>query len=206
MQTKAKICGLTREEDILQAIRFGYSAIGLNFYQESPRYLSLEQSITLSRLVPDSVMKVGVFVNADEEYIRERITSCDLDAIQLHGDESPDFCKLFEGIIRIKGIRLKAGIDITPFDAVEYLLVDAYDEESFGGTGKTIPEELLKAFRFDTSRMILAGGLRAENVAEKIAAFCPAWVDVASGVEDIPGIKSTEKMLAFIKALSISRK
>ena len=201
MKTKTKICGLTREEDVSLAVQLGYSAIGLNFFESSPRYLSVEQATKLSQLIPSSVLSVGVFVNAEEAYVRERIEACNLNAVQFHGDESIEFCELFKEVITIKGVRLKPGVDISPFSKLEYLLVDAYDESEFGGTGQLIPESLLAAYQFETSRMILAGGLRADNVLAKLQKWNPAWVDVASGVESEPGIKCHKKMKDFIDAV-----
>lgn len=202
--TRIKICGITREQDALAAAHSGADAIGLVFYQRSPRHVSIAQAAQLAAALPPFVTTVGLFVDADAAFVREVLAGVALDMLQFHGDESPGYCAQF-GKPYLKAIRVKAGVDLlqctSDFHAARGLLLDAFVEGTHGGTGTVfewslIPEEL-------RSRIILSGGLDSSNVGAAITAVHPYAVDVSSGVESGgveagKRIKDAAKIAAFI--------
>ena len=203
--TRIKICGITRAEDALAAAYSGADAIGLVFYERSPRHVSLARATQLAAALPPFITVVGLFVNADAAFVREVLGSVPLDVLQFHGDESPEFCGQF-GKPYLKAIRVKEGVDLlqcaSDFCDAQGLLLDAHVEGIPGGTGATfdwtlIPEEL-------PLPVILSGGLDVENVAAAIEQVRPYAVDVSSGVEaskginTLKGIKDAAKIAAFI--------
>jgi len=203
--TRIKICGITRVEDALVAARSGADAIGLVFYERSPRHVSLARATQLAAALPPFIAVVGLFVNADAAFVREVLDSVPLDVLQFHGDESPEFCGQF-GKPYLKAIRVKEGVDLlqcaSDFCDAQGLLLDAHVEGIPGGTGATfdwtlIPEKL-------PLPVILSGGLDVENVAAAIKQVRPYAVDVSSGVEaskginTLKGIKDAAKIAAFI--------
>ena len=196
MSVRIKICGITRVEDALAAVALGADMIGLNFYPPSPRSLTLEHAQEIRRAVGRRCEVVGVFVNADREYIAERLGALGLDLIQFHGDE--DEAALAGWPVRvIRAIRLKGEpmAELIARARADYVLLDTFHPQLFGGTGKTRELDGLKGL--DLSRIFISGGLTPENVAEA-AALRPYAVDVASGVESAPGIKDTLKLRSFI--------
>jgi phosphoribosylanthranilate isomerase len=196
MSVRIKICGITRVEDALAAVALGADMIGLNFYPPSPRSLTLEHAQGIRRAIGRRCEVVGVFVNADREYIAERLGALGLDLIQFHGDE--DEAALAGWPVRvIRAIRLKAEppADVIARTRADYVLLDTFHPKLFGGTGKTRQLDGLKGF--ELSRIFISGGLTPENVAEA-AALRPYAVDVASGVESAPGIKDPLKLRSFI--------
>jgi len=196
MSVRIKICGITRVEDALAAVALGADMIGLNFYPPSPRSLTLEHAQEIRRAVGRRCEVVGVFVNADREYIAERLGALRLDLIQFHGDE--DEAALAGWPVRvIRAIRLKGEpmAELIARARADYVLLDTFHPQLFGGTGKTRELDGLKGL--DLSRIFISGGLTPENVAEA-AALRPYAVDVASGVESAPGIKDTLKLRSFI--------
>ncbi|MDP4028952.1 MAG: phosphoribosylanthranilate isomerase [Gallionella sp.] len=203
--TRIKICGITRMEDALAAAHCGADAIGLVFYERSPRHVSIAQATQLAAALPPFVSVVGLFVNAEAALVREVQAQVPLDLLQLHGDESPEYCAQFAKPY-LKAIRVKAGVDLlqcaSDFCSAKGLLLDAHVEGIPGGTGATfdwslIPEHL-------PLPVILSGGLDAENVAAAIKQVRPYAVDVSSGVEAneginiLKGIKDAAKIAAFI--------
>lgn len=197
--TRVKICGITSVEDALAAARSGADAIGLVFYERSPRHVSIELAAQLAAALPPFVSVVGLFVNAEAAFVREVLASVPLDMLQFHGDESPEFCAQFSRPY-LKAIRVKAGVDLLQcaarFHAAKGLLLDAHVEGIAGGTGATfdwtlIPKQL-------PLPVILSGGLDAENVAAAIKQVRPYAVDVSSGVEAGKGIKDAAKVAEFI--------
>ncbi|MES9990692.1 MAG: phosphoribosylanthranilate isomerase [Candidatus Thiodiazotropha sp.] len=199
MRTRVKICGITRAEDAADAIRLGADAIGLVFYAPSPRAVSLQQAKAIVQDLPPLVTVVGLFVNAERETIERSIQEVPIDLLQFHGDESADACA---GYSRpwIKAIRMRQGIDLEEMQRrycnASGLLLDSYQAGLPGGTGQCfdwsrIPESL-------ASRIILAGGLDAQNVAQAIQQVRPYAVDVSGGVERSKGIKDAAKIEAFI--------
>ena len=197
--TRVKICGITHVEDVLAAAHSGADAIGLVFYERSPRHVSITQAAQLAAALPPFVSVVGLFVNAEAAVVREVLASVPLDLLQFHGDESPEFCAQFAKPY-LKAIRVKAGVDLLQcaarFHTAKGLLLDAHVEGIAGGTGATfdwalIPKQL-------PLPVILSGGLDAENVAAAIKQVRPYAVDVSSGVEASKGIKDTAKVATFI--------
>jgi len=197
--TRIKICGITRAEDALSAANNGADAIGLVFYQRSPRHVNVAQAKLLAGTLPPFVTVVGLFVNAEAAFVREVLANVPLDMLQFHGDETPEYCAQFDRPY-LKAIRVKTGVDLlqcaSDFRSAKGLLLDAHVEGIPGGTGTAfdwtlIPKQL-------PLPVILSGGLDAENVATAIKQVRPYAVDVSSGVEAGKGIKDAAKVAAFI--------
>jgi phosphoribosylanthranilate isomerase len=196
---RVKICGLTNSEDARHAIASGADALGFVLYKGSPRYLAPEQARRLIAELPPFVTSVGLFVNEEPASIREMIRYCGFDTVQLHGDEPPDACS-YPPCRVIKALRLGAGVNDETFAAypVSALLLDACVAGEYGGTGQRCdwPTAARIAARH---RLILAGGLTPDNVAEAVRRVRPYAVDVSSGVEKEPGVKDPEKVASFIR-------
>jgi phosphoribosylanthranilate isomerase len=195
VSVRIKICGVTRVEDAELAIALGADMIGLNFYPPSPRSITLERAIEIRGAIGLRCRVVGVFVNATREYIGERLREAGLDLLQFHGDED-------EGALAgwpvkvIRALRLRATpAELIARTAADYVLLDTFHPELFGGTGRTRPLAGLE--NLDLGRVFISGGLTPDNVAEA-AALKPFAVDVASGVEAAPGIKDPSKLRSFI--------
>lgn len=198
---RVKICGITRIEDALAAAAAGADAIGLVFYAKSPRAVDIEQARAILAALPPFVTSVGLFVDAERSELERILASVPLDLLQFHGDESVQQCEAF-GRPYIKALRVKAGDDIAAqvarYTSAQGILLDAYVEGVPGGTGEAfdwslIPQTLSKP-------LILAGGLRPDNVAEAVSRVRPYAVDVSGGVEASKGVKDVEKVDAFIRA------
>ncbi len=194
---KVKICGVTCVADALHAARAGADAIGLNFAARSPRRVSVEQAAAIAAALPAGVCRVGVFVDAGRDEIAAVAARVGLDALQFHGDEPPALCAGWSAKT-IKAVRVRDAATLAAASAyaVDFILADAYVEGQAGGTGRRVPLEWLGGVARE--RLILAGGLTPETVAEAVRAVRPAVVDVASGVEAAPGIKDPEKVERFI--------
>ncbi|PMR68211.1 phosphoribosylanthranilate isomerase [Halomonas heilongjiangensis] len=199
-RTRVKLCGLTRPEDVDAAVAAGADALGFVLWPGSKRAIDEARLAALAARVPAFVTRVGLFVDQDPELIRRCAEHLDL--LQLHGDESPDFCAML-GRPWIKALRMRDGLDLHALagahDGARALLLDAYRPGVPGGTGETfdwsrIPANLAKP-------VILAGGLTADNVAEAIARVRPFAVDVSGGVEASPGVKDAGRIAAFIEAV-----
>jgi len=200
MRTRVKICGFTRPEDALAAGRLGADAIGLVFYPRSPRHVSVEQAQAIVAALPPFVSVVGLFVDESPERVSEVIRQVRVDLLQFHGDESPAYCHSF-GRPYIKAIRMRPGTDLlkvaAEHRAASGLLLDADDPQAKGGTGKSFDWALIPP---DCPLpVILAGGLRPDNVAEAMRQVRPYALDVSSGVEAAKGVKDAEQMAAFLK-------
>ena len=199
-RTRIKICGLTREPDVLAAANSGADALGFVFYEKSPRHVSVPQATKLVRAVPPFVTVVGLFVNPSAEQVREVLAKVALDVLQFHGEESPEFCQQF-GKPYLKAIRVKAGVDLVEcasrYASAQGLLLDAFVEGTQGGTGESFDWTLIPHGL--PLPVILSGGLHAGNVAQAIRQVRPYAVDVSSGVEASKGIKDAAKVAAFIK-------
>lgn len=197
---KVKICGITCLEDALTAVEAGADALGFVFYPQSPRHIFPEQALDIIRRLPPFVQTVGLFVNEELSIVNTTADQCGLDIIQLHGDETPEYCESVRRRI-IKAFRVK---DITTLDSlVQYhvsgYLLDAWSPVTYGGTGQTFNWEI--AAKAATSQsIILAGGLTPDNVARAVAAVKPYAVDVSSGVESAPGKKDAMLIRAFVIA------
>jgi len=200
LRVRVKICGITRVEDALSAVEQGADAIGLVFYDQSPRNVSINQALEIANHIPAFVSVVGLFVNAEPSFINEVISKAKIDLLQFHGDETPEECASYS-LPFIKAIRVKSDSNLVQYakeySAAKALLLDAYTEGVAGGTGHVfdwnlIPKQLAKP-------IILAGGLKADNVAQAIQQVCPYAVDVSGGVEASKGIKDAAKIAAFMR-------
>jgi phosphoribosylanthranilate isomerase len=198
---RIKFCGITRLEDAHEAARLGAWAIGLNHWPESPRRCDPEVALEIGAALRRRLEVVGVFVNPGLDELTAAAEDEGLTMLQLHGDEGPAFCREAArrtGLKVIKAMRVRTTADLTAAQAfrTDYHLLDAYRRGVPGGTGESFDWELVAARRSQVP-MILAGGLRPENVGEAIAAARPFAVDVASGVESAPGIKDHALMARF---------
>lgn len=209
-RTRIKICGLTRIEDIHAAVQAGADAIGLVMYPKSLRAVSLEQARQLRAAVPAFVNVVTLFVNASRHEVQEAIDLVQPDLLQFHGDESPQYCESFNHRY-LRAFRVGApGLD-TPngllqacrtYRSASAWLFDSYSD-AYGGSGLALDASLLQSVQDaeDTRSVILAGGLTPQTVAGSIRAMQPYAVDVSSGVETAPGIKSSQKIQQFMAAV-----
>jgi phosphoribosylanthranilate isomerase len=208
---QVKICGVANLEDALCCAEAGADAIGLNFYPPSPRCVPVEVARRIALRLPPTVTRVGVFVNATPEDVLRTCDHVGLDAVQLHGDETPQIIRQLAGRQVIKAFRCGSR-DFRPI--TEFLhrcadldcrpggvLIDAYQPSSYGGTGQSADWSLVRELSdlLSETPVILAGGLRPENVAAAIEASRPAAVDTASGVESAPGLKDGERVRRFIR-------
>jgi phosphoribosylanthranilate isomerase len=203
-RTRVKICGFTRPEDAVTAVRLGADAVGLVFYPPSPRHVSLEAALAVTAALPPFVTVVGLFVDEDIATVREVLARVRIDLIQFHGDEESAYCAGF-GKPYIKALRMRPDLDIAAAMAAHEnasgFLLDAWDPDAKGGTGHRfdwarIPKEM-------AGSLILAGGLEPGNVGDALRAARPYAVDVSSGVEMGKGIKDAGKMAAFLKAVQL---
>jgi phosphoribosylanthranilate isomerase len=197
---RVKICGVTTPADACLAAELGAHAIGLNFYPESPRSISPFAARNILRELPPLVSSVGIFVNWAPEPVIALSQALRLSAAQLHGDETPQtVAEVAKKIPVIKALRIDKGtapIGLPRHRAAAAFLLDAASPCQFGGTGVTTDWAQARTLA-ESHRIILAGGLTPENVAEAILAVRPFAVDVASGVESVPGKKDPAKMRAF---------
>ncbi|WP_298447270.1 phosphoribosylanthranilate isomerase [uncultured Marinobacter sp.] len=200
MNTRVKICGLTRAEDVLAAVSEGADAIGFVFYEPSPRAVTIEQAEVLARYVPAFVSVVGLFVNPQKEQVREVLSRVPLDLLQFHGDETSEFCEQFDRRW-VKAIRVQRAGQIeqafNDYKRASGLLVDAWDPDRYGGTGHSFNWDLIPPER--ALPLILAGGLSSDNVSGAVEKVRPWAVDVSGGVEKSKGIKDIEKITEFIR-------
>lgn len=198
---KVKICGITTLEDALAATAAGADAVGFVFHPASPRHIFPEQAAAIISHLPPFIQTVGLFVDEHAETVNEVASQCGLDIVQLHGSESPSCCAAITRRV-IKAFRVK---DITSLDAmrdyrVSACLLDAWSPAAHGGTGRTFNWDIAAQAVTSGQRIILAGGLTPENVAEAIRLVSPYAVDVSSGVESSPGRKDPALIRAFIGA------
>jgi phosphoribosylanthranilate isomerase len=200
---KIKICGITNLADALLAAELGADALGFIFYPQSPRNVEPEAARAIIAQLPPFVAAVGVFVDEAAATVRDLAARVGLDWVQLHGQESPEYCRGL-GNKMIKGFRIrdeKSLRELEPYrDAVQAFLLDTYKPGQVGGTGEVFDWQLAREAR-KYGRIILAGGLSAENVAQAINIALPDAVDAASGTEARPGKKDPAKLRAFFKAV-----
>ena len=197
---KVKICGITNLEDALMAVEAGADALGFVFFQGSSRFISPERATAIICKLPPFVQTVGLFVNEELALVNSVADLCGLDLVQLHGEETPDFCAATSRRV-IKAFRVK---DVSALEemtnyAVAGCLLDAWSPTAHGGTGTTFNWEIA-ASASAVQSIILAGGLTPENVAGAIAAVKPYAVDVSSGVESAPGKKDAGLVSRFIRS------
>ena len=197
--TRVKICGITRLQDALQACNAGADAIGLVFYEKSPRNIESSKAAQISRALPAFVTSVALFMNETESNIRQILDEVPIDCLQFHGDEDAEFCRQFNRPY-IKAIAMHGETElrqkISEYHDARGVLLDSHAPGQAGGTGKifdwnVIPQDL-------DVPLILAGGLSVENVAEAVRIVRPYAVDVSSGVEREKGLKDAELVTAFI--------
>jgi len=194
---KVKICGLTNYEDAAAALEMGADLLGFNFCPQSPRYLTPQKAGDVIRKLPAFVDVAGIFVNASFEQINRTVESCQLDWAQLHGDESPEFCRslLSLNVKTMKALRVKDKGDIDRAEEffTDAVLLDAFDPQRYGGTGRTFDWNIVGHIG---KRVFLAGGIKPENAAEavKLGVY---GIDVCSGIESEPGKKDHKKMKAL---------
>lgn len=195
-----KVCGVTRVEDALLAVREGATAIGLNFYPGSQRYVDFGRGAVLGSVVRHGVLKVGVFVDESAERILETARAVGLDVAQLHGNETPHDCELLAPLRVWKAVRV--GEEWKPevlrdYSCEAFLLDGAGTNGAPGGTGRTFRWELARAAA-QYGKIIIAGGLDGGNVAEAIRAGAPWGVDASSRLERSPGVKDPDKLREFL--------
>jgi phosphoribosylanthranilate isomerase len=191
---KVKICGLTNYQDAAAAMDMGADILGFNFYPESPRFITPEKAMEIITKLPAFVDIAGVFVNAPFDKIKETIERCQLDWVQLHGDESPQFCQSFLSVDvkTMKALRVRDQTDIERANSffTDAILLDAFHPEKYGGTGLTFDWNIIGHIG---KRVFLAGGINPDNAAAAIE-LGVYGIDVCSGIESQPGRKDHKKM------------
>jgi phosphoribosylanthranilate isomerase len=202
-RTRIKICGLTRAADVAAAVALGADAVGFVRYCGSPRYVDRQRLALLLREVPAFVTPVLLFVNAAEDEVRAAIDVAPNALLQFHGDETEPECARF-GRPYLRAVRMSEGVDLLDcaavFASAAALLADA-PAEGYGGGGRAFDWSRLPPTGARRKPLVLAGGLNADNVGAAIRSVRPYAVDVASGVEEKPGVKSAEKLKRFFAAV-----
>lgn len=207
---RVKICGITQVEQGQEIVALGANSIGFICVEQSPRYIAPDKIRAIADSLPTTTDKVGVFANHSLAEIITVITNANLTAVQLHGQESPEFCRrlgqaVAPDIELIKAFRIKSAQSLTLtaayVDCVNTLLLDAYHPQMLGGTGKTIDWQDLALFKPDLPWM-LAGGLTPDNIAEALARLKPDGIDLSSGVERSPGNKDLEKVAQLFRVIN----
>ncbi len=202
---KVKICGLTNYEDAAAAMEMGADLLGFNFCPKSPRYVRPEKVVAIVHKLPAFVDVVGIFVNSTIEHVREVASQCQLDWIQLHGEESPEFCRwlTYDTAKLMKALRVKDAGDLQQVDnySTDAILLDAYDPKRHGGTGLTFDWNIVGHIG---KRIFLAGGINPSNAAAAVE-LGVYGIDVCSGVEAEPGKKDHKKMKALFDSIKYLR-
>jgi phosphoribosylanthranilate isomerase len=197
---KVKVCGITSYEDAAMVLDQGVDALGFNFFSRSPRYIHPAEARSIIRRIPPFVVTVGLFVNvAEKDQVCEIARLAGVHVLQLHGDETPDYCRELADWPLIKALRIgKDGIleNLEEYP-VQGFLLDVKDDTLFGGTGRSFDWKLARDIR-SVRPIILAGGLRPDNVREAIRIVHPYGVDVCSGIESAPGKKDAGKLIEFM--------
>ena len=198
--TKVKICGFTEAENARQAAIAGVDAIGLVFYDKSPRNIDILRAQEIIEALPPFVNRVGLFVNANPSFVDEVLCEVSLDTLQFHGDESSLDCSQYQ-MPFIKSLRVKPETNVfqvaDEFSSASAILLDSFNPSAYGGTGEAFDWSLACV---DISLpIILAGGLNETNVSVAISQVKPYAVDASSGVESAPGVKDIDKIVAFIR-------
>jgi len=202
MRTRVKICGITRAQDAIKAVEFGADAIGLVFYDKSPRAVSIDDARSIIQKIPPFVSIVGLFVDPSPKDVAAVLHRVSLDLLQFHGDELPSECSAY-GKPYIKAVKIREGVDIAAqinkYTTARGILLDTYDPKVPGGTGRVFDWSVIP--RGLSKPIILAGGLTPENVWQAITKVRPFAVDVSGGVEADKGIKDIEKLAAFMRGV-----
>ena len=206
MRTRIKVCGITRLEDALAASSLGVDAVGFVFYDRSPRYIEPMKAAAIIRKLPPFVSAVGLFVNPEQAFIDEVLSLCPLGVIQLHGDENPELCQAqSRRVIKAIAVHNKQDLELARQYHCPVLLDAKAPQGVYGGTGHSFDWSLLQGFTHDYPLM-LAGGLNSENAATALSHRQWFALDVSSGVEDAPGIKSYAKMREFVSMVQAADK
>lgn len=208
MRTRVKICGITRCEDAQLAVDAGADAIGLVFYEKSPRFVSNTQAAEISQMIPAFVNRVALFKDAEKQVVDAVLQAVEIDLVQFHGSETADFCEQFNHpYIKALGMKgtehdadfLQANVD--KYCSAKALLLDGHAPGEAGGSGESFDWASIAAIE---KTIVLAGGLTPANVRQAIELVHPFAVDVSSGVESAPGIKDKNKIADFMEQVSKS--
>jgi len=197
--TVIKICGITNLDDAHAAVAAGADILGFNFYKPSPRYIAPESAREIINTLPDSILTVGVFVNeGSPDAVRSIANQSGVKAVQLHGDESPDYCRMLNSVI--KTFSVSGNFDIKQLESyeVDAIMLDTKDNRLRGGTGRVFDWSIAQQVSQLIPKLYLAGGLSPENITEAIEMVQPYAVDACSSLEDKPGIKNHERMRVFV--------
>ena len=199
--TKVKICGITNYDDAMAAMEMGADMLGFNFYRKSPRYVRPEQAAGIIKRLPAFIDVAGVFVNSSLDEVREIAAQCQLDWIQLHGEENTEFCGwlAYDSAKTMKALRIKTADDLRQVDnySTDAVLLDAYDPKRYGGTGMTFDWNIIGRIE---RRIFLAGGINPSNAVAALE-LGVYGIDVCSGVEAEPGKKDHQKMKALFDSI-----
>ena len=205
---RIKICGINNLEDALLAAKLGTWAVGFIFYKESPRYIEPEKAILIVRELPDNIEKIAVFVDSPINQIYDIVSNAGFTQIQLHGNESVDFC--IELIHRthlpvIKAIRVKNSDDLAEIskykNIASAILLDTYSKAQFGGTGESFDWDIAKKASAYGMPIILAGGINPDNISEAYSEIQPYALDICSGIEKYKGVKDHNKLRELFSAI-----
>jgi phosphoribosylanthranilate isomerase len=200
--TFIKICGITNLADALAAVAAGADALGFNFYKPSPRYIAPEKAREIIEQLPVSILTVAVFVNEESTQSLTRIADeAGVTALQLHGDESPDYCRELKDRYVIKMLSVSSDFDVSRVQdyEVEAIMLDTKDSALRGGTGRVFEWSIAQEVNKLVPKLFLAGGLSPENITEAIEKVRPYAIDACSALEEKPGKKNHERMRAFVE-------
>lgn len=208
---RVKICGITKPDQGKAIASLGANALGFICVPASPRYVTSRQILAVREQLPENVERIGVFANSTIVEIEQVVGEADLTGVQLHGDESPDFCAQLRQVLPqveiIKALRVKNAQALEQVDIytsyVDTLLLDAYDPQQLGGTGKTLDWDTLQEFSPKCS-WLLAGGLTPDNILSALSQVRPNGIDLSSGVERNPGDKDLSKVSQLFAQLKLS--
>lgn len=209
MSTRVKICGLTHPEDAWRAADAGADALGFVFVPGTPRFVPWDEGARWIRTLPPLVSRVALFVDAPQDVVSRVLDRTGIEVVQFHGDESPEYCQSFRNTVRVlKAFRVRGPETLKELsryrEAADAFLLDAWSAGAHGGTGARFDWDLAVAAREHVAPLVLAGGLKPDNVSEAVRRVRPYAVDVSSGVESSPGRKDPEKVIAFIRAAKLA--
>ena len=210
---RIKICGITKAGQGIAIANLGATALGFICVKNSPRYIQPNQIKAIATQLPPKVDRIGVFANATQQEIKAVVTEAGLTGVQLHGDESPQFCQQLRNLLGdkielLKALRIKTTAALSTVskyqNCVDTLLLDAYHPQALGGTGKTLDWQSLQEFNPDLP-WLLAGGLTPDNVTQALSLVKPDGIDLSSGVERSPGDKDLVKVVQLLTELDSVR-
>ncbi|BAZ27178.1 N-(5'-phosphoribosyl)anthranilate isomerase [Kalymmatonema gypsitolerans NIES-4073] len=209
---RIKICGITQPQQGKAIASLGATALGFICVPASPRYVKVDQIRAVVEQLPEKIDKIGVFANSTALEITQTVVNSGLTGVQLHGDESSEFCQqlrqLLPNVEILKALRIRSVEDIdkaaTYTATADTLLLDAYDPQQLGGTGTTLDWVMLQQFS-PSCPWFLAGGLTPDNIAEALTHVSPSGIDLSSGVERAPGDKDLDKVAKLFERLAIRR-